>query len=118
MLYSERPSARKVAGVSRRYLAGLETVYELNDHIMRLKNEDLSFNDANAVSYMAGYGIMKTTIIRPFQLAREEFLRHAQEVEGRVPGEEILARFALRQVNGSQVKYWRTAKRVNTPLQD
>ena len=98
-MFSERPSQRKVVGVSRRYLSGLGYSHDLSEYTHKFTTENLKQFEAMRIgSLMATLAISK--IIRmPLQATRRSYLSHAQEVEGYVMGEEVISIFAQRRIN-------------------
>ena len=98
-MFEERPSQRKVVGVSRRYLRGLGYSHDLSEYVHKFTTQELSqFEVMRIGSIMASLAISK--IIRtPLQVARQNYLSHAQKVEGYVMGEEDISIFAQRRIN-------------------
>ncbi len=111
-MLSERPSAKKVAGVSRRYLACEEADKRLEVLKLRYNNEDLSPEDVVLVTNDIGITWCTGFVSRRFQDARTEFLQHAQEVEGKAPGQENIAAFALAHV-GAPSRYRLVARSLD-----
>lgn len=95
-MLNERPSNKKVAVVSRRYLNAEEQHLELAEYVNIFETKDLSVTEAYAVMFAITCLAVTTAARIPVQKSRESFLSHAQNLEGMAPGEEKLAAFALR----------------------
>jgi len=92
----ERPSQNKVVGVANKYMAYKEAQQIVDVERFRLKNEELDMVEVHYVGYSIGIGLAKEVIGAPAQAWRRLLLWEAQQADGFVPGEENIARFALR----------------------
>lgn len=109
-MLNERPSNKKVAVVSRRYLNAEEQRLELAEYLNTFETKDLSVTEAYAVMFAITCLAVTTTATVPIQKSRESFLSSARNQEGRTPGEEKLAAFALRR-SGAAEAYPRVLQR-------
>lgn len=113
----ERPSQHTVVGVANKYMKYQEAQRLLDTERFRMKNEDLDIAEAHRVGYAIGFGILRELIGAPLQARRRHILWEAQQAEGFVPGEENIARFALR-ICGSPERYPRVTNALTTESED
>jgi len=103
-MLNERPSEHKVVAVSRRYNRHAERELELAANARIWTERDMLAHQVSYVAMAIAVGSLARVVARPLQRRRHEFLSHAQDVEGWVPGEEKVERFALRK-SGQPQKY-------------
>ena len=98
----ERPSQKKVVGVARRYLRDLERIEVAEADLSRFKNEELTMDEASFMGARLAYAAIAGIILAPVHSIRQSFLEFAREVEGKKPGEERLAIFALNKLTPAE----------------
>lgn len=105
IVFKDRPSQRKVVGVSYRYLKGVERTKAAYVDRFRLRNEEITIDEASAIGYSILGAAVAGIVMRPLQSLRAQFLEHVRDaVEGRRPGEESLAVFALNKLSKQEQK--------------
>lgn len=109
----ERPSQKKVVGVAYAYLRSLERIHTLDNNIARFTSVDLQPGSATILGSSIGVAALREWIASPLNRRREAFLSHAQEVEGRVPGEESLAVYALNRLSVQERQKFPETVRAN-----
>lgn len=116
-MFAERPSSKKVVGVSRRYLKHVEKQEAANGDTLRYLNEDLSMFEASRIAYSIGYSAVAGVFKEPLQIARRRFLFEEQQAEGLKPGEENIVAYALSRAQNPDA-YPLTLRAVQDSLQD
>lgn len=101
-MFGERPSAKQVMGVSCRYLRSKEIELARDIDIYRMNHEDMNIVEVSQVTTSLASSAIWLFLSSPLQSRRQKFLQFAQEVEGRVPGEEMVEAFALNRSGRSQ----------------
>ena len=112
---TERPSQQKVVGVSDRFLAYSERQMTTTADWIRFNEEELDLLEASRIGYMLGLRVMRNIFEMPLQQRRAQFLEYAREVEGKKPGEETIALYALAHCKRLN-RYPMTQKQSQNPL--
>lgn len=97
-MFEERPSQQKVVGVSRRYLESYDVSVELAEYVNLFTTKELKQYQAIYMGQRMAVLAISKLIRAPIQRSRRAYLRHAQEVEGYVIGEQDISVFAQRRV--------------------
>ncbi|HRF28521.1 MAG TPA: hypothetical protein PL051_02690 [Candidatus Saccharibacteria bacterium] len=105
-MLKDRPSQRKVVGVSYRYLKGVERTKAAEIDRWRLRNEEITgIDEATTIGYSILGAAVAGIVTRPMQSLRAGFLEHVRDaIEGKRPGEENLAVFALNKLSKQEQK--------------
>ncbi len=114
----DRPSQEKVVGVSNRYIAHKEALAIHATERFRMRNEELTLLEAQAIGYTVGIGYVRQLVGMPVQALRRRVLWEAQKAEGLKPGEQDIAKFALRMCDSPE-KYPKTTQALSSkPIDD
>ena len=98
-MFSERPSQRKVVGVSRRYLQHEEREWRRVRAVERFCSEDLDLVCASSISYTIAAAAVASCMMMPVQTLRKRFLHNEwlREEPGR--DEDRLEQFAFNKLS-------------------